>query len=937
MSSSEHEPAATDPAGPAANPAAWPERVLPGRAREIAQLRALAQGSGGALVLRGEAGAGQTALLTEFARLAGERRLLWLPGARPEAGLPWAALHRLLLSFPAELERLSRPRRDALDTAFGIDAASADPGLVESAAMAVLAGVAPAGLALVIDNLQWIDRESMAVLHALARRSHDLPLTVLAAIREPAPTPALAGVPELTVAGLPVDTATELILRQAGAVLDRRTAQRLGVLCHGNPLTLIETGRRLADGQADVVDILGGQRLAGLSLPASFAAEIRALPEPTRALLILAACDTGADPRRFWLAAKILELGPETLVPARQANVVSPGSDVAFRHPLLRAAAVDCASPRQWRSSHRALAAASGDPAGSARAWHRAAAACGPDDEIAADLARHAQAPAGDRDALREVSWLALAARLAATEPAVASHYLAASGAALDASAPRLGEELLGRARPARGGAHEASGQRLAIRINTMLGRPAGQASHQMFAAATRLAASDRQAGLHAMQEAAQLAVIARPGARLAFGSALIELTGNESPPGDLLPGLASLLGGEYGRAVPLLFQALRAPRGTWNSLHGAGAAEVYVARALWADEHLLAWSRPTARPAAPGNVRARSGHDLAATFASWSAALASTGHLDEADGMAVVARRLARSVGWGPPLLATLDGAELHAWRGDGPAAEQAASRQAAAAAELERADLGNSATAALMTLHLSRCHYAAAFAAAEALASADLGGHANQALSVLVEAGTRLGYRDAARRALAELSLRATASGTAWALGSLSLARALLAGDTEAADAYQRSIALLDATGVISERARARLLYGEWLRRKRQRIAARTWLAAACQLFQQMGAAEFGARAQRELDATAPPSPPSGKPSRLPAGPALTLAERRIAERAAAGATNREIAAELFVSRRTVDHHLRNTYGKLGVSSRRQLWAALPASALDPRGRLR
>jgi DNA-binding CsgD family transcriptional regulator len=335
-----------------------------------------------------------------------------------------------------------------------------------------------------------------------------------------------------------------------------------------------------------------------------------------------------------------------------------------------------------------------------------------------------------------------------------------------------------------------------------------------------------------------------------------------------------------------------------------------------------------------PGHARPAGGHDLAATLASWSAALASIGHLDEADWMAGQARQLARSIGGGLPVLAALEGAELHAWRGDGPAAEQAAGRQAAAAAELERADLGNSATAALMTLHLSRCQYAAAFAAAEILAAADLGGHANQALSVLVEAGTRLGYREAARRALGELSPRATASGTAWALGSLALAEALLAGGTEAAGAYERSIALLDATEIISERARARLLYGEWLRRQRQRMAARSWLTAAGQLFRQMGAAEFAARAQRELDATAPPRRPSSRPSHPPAGPALTLSERRIAERAAAGATNREIAAELFVSRRTVDHHLRNTYGKLGVSSRRQLCAALPASAPDPRG---
>src|SRR6201996_65464 len=252
--------------------------------------------------------------------------------------------------------------------------------------------------------------------------------------------------------------------------------------------------------------------------------------------------------------------------------------------------------------------------------------------------------------------------------------------------------------------------------------------------------------------------------------------------------------------------------------------------------------------------------------------------------------------------------------------------------AAGFERPDPGNAATAARMTLHLGRCQYAQAFAAAEELIAADAGGSVSQARSVLIEAGTRLGRHDAAQQALSELTRRASASGTTWEFGVLALGKALLASAGEAADWYERSIVLLDATPVLSERARARLLYGEWLRRKRRRPAARNWLTAASQLFRQIGAVEFAHRAQRELDATMPAgrrdrglSPPS-------CGPRLTLTERRIAELAATGATNREIAVELFVSRRTVDHHLRNTYGKLGVSSQRQLVAVLPAHPPAP-----
>jgi DNA-binding CsgD family transcriptional regulator len=613
---------------------------------------------------------------------------------------------------------------------------------------------------------------------------------------------------------------------------------------------------------------------------------------------------------------------------------VLPGQGVRFRHPLLRAAAADLASPAQSRAAHHVLAEACDQRAEpDAHAWHRAAAAV-PDDEIAAELARRAHETPSDNDPLRTATWLACAARLSPTE--AADHYLAASAAALAASAPKLADDLLRCARPGSGsGARLAQAKRLTARLNSILGRRAGESGHDMLISAGWLAASDRQAGLEAMQEAAQLAIVAghytRGTTLPAIGSALLDMSAKEIPglpSGPLLTGLATLLSGNYGRAVQWLRQALRAGRCSQDDPPGAGAARLYAARALWDDEYLLAWQAPAAQPAPPGHVSAAPGsHDQAVTLASWSAALAYAGHLDEADWLAGQGRRLARSIGWGEALLATLNDAELCAWRGNGPATQQAVSRRAAAAAQLERADVENSATAALMTLHLSRCRYAEAFAAAEQLSTADLGGFANQALPVLVEAGTRLGRRAAAEQALAVLKSRASASGTAWALGVLSGCEALLADDSAAADAYERSITLLDSTGVISERARARLLYGEWLRRKRQRAAARGWLSAASQLFSQMGAAEYARRAQRELDATVPPGQRTDVPSPRSAGPQLTLAEQRIAELAAAGATNKEIAAELFVSRRTVDHHLRNTYGKLGVSSRRQLATALPS----------
>ena len=882
-------------------------------------------------MLRGEAGAGKTSLLAACAQFAEGRRVLRLTGIEAEAGMAWAAVHRLLLAIPAEVDRLPVSLRAAVGTATEMDGGTPDAAMVESAVLAALARASgDTGLVFIVDDLQWVDRESLAVLDCVAGRARQVPLTLVAAVCEPAPSPALTAVPELLVPDLAVEAGTELLMRHAGAVLDRRTAEQLAPLAGGNPLTLSRFGHRLAVGQADMLDALSGQQLPAESLPGRFLDEIRALPEPSQVLLTLAACAVGAETRGFWRAAITLGTGPDALAPAQEAHVVRPGPTVRFRHPLLRAAALACAPPGQWRSCHQALAEACDQGIElPAFTWHRAMAG----DDIADALARWAQQPTPVYDALWTAGCLAQAARLSAVA-AAADHYLAASAAALAASAPRLAGDLLHRARPAcRSTAQQGRAQRLAVQLNSTLGRGAGEGGQQMLVAAARLGASDQQAGQEALQEAVQLAIATgrytRGTTTKAIGSALRDLSGCEHRGpgrGALLPGLAMLLSGDYRQAVPLLRPALRATSATGHWLPGAGVARIYAARALWDDEHLLTWSPPTPQSALPGHLCGPGRHDLAATLAARSAALAGLGHLDHADQLARQGMRLARSIGWSEALLSTLAGAELHAWRGDGPAAEQAADRQAAAAVELERADVEDSATAALMTLHLSRCQYARAFAAAEKLRTADLGGHANQALSVLVEAGSRLGRRSAAQRALAELNARASASGTAWALGTLSLCEAVLASDSEAADCYERSITLLDTTGAICERARARMLYGEWLRRRRRRTAARHWLAAARRLYWDMGAVAFADRAQRELDATVPPGRRDDVLAVPSARPLLTLAERRIAGLAAAGATNKEIAVELFVSRRTVDHHLRNAYGKLGVSSRRQLGAALP-----------
>jgi DNA-binding CsgD family transcriptional regulator len=267
----------------------------------------------------------------------------------------------------------------------------------------------------------------------------------------------------------------------------------------------------------------------------------------------------------------------------------------------------------------------------------------------------------------------------------------------------------------------------------------------------------------------------------------------------------------------------------------------------------------------------------------------------------------------------------ELLAWRGDEADTRAAAKACIEVGTAIGSASVVFQAYRAIAILELGAGNYADALRAAEFATVRRAMGWTNQSLPLVVEAGVRSGDREAAMRALAELQMRAPASGTPWALGLLARSQALLSDDATAEQYFQAALEKLADTAVEIDLAHTRLLYGEWLRRQKRRVDARMQLRTAYEHFSSMGAMKFAERSRLELAATGE----HVRPRTVGYTSALTPQERQIAELASTGQTNREIAAKLFISANTVDYHLRKVFQKLGIGSRRQLAQCLHSGA--------
>jgi hypothetical protein len=418
--------------------------VLLDRVSESAQidrvLASAAQGLSSVLVLRGEPGAGKTALLGYAVDSAAGFDVTKLAGIESETELGFAALHQLLLPFLGGLDALPGPQQQALATAFGLRGGGPpDRFLVGLASLTMVSAATARPLLCVIDDAQWLDQASADVLAFVARRLHADAIGMLFAVRDPAERGVgLDGLPELQVGGLPPAEARELLESAVAGIIDDNVREEIIVQTGGNPLGLIELGGELTPGQLAGQVALPEPLPLGPSLEARFLRQIRSLPAATQTLLLAVAADPTGDPSVLWPACEHLGFGVSVVGPAEAHDLLTFGPPVRFRHPLIRSAVYHGASLPERKRVHEALAEAT-DPARDAdlRAWHRAAAATGPDEAVATDLEQAASRARSRGGWAGAGAFLARAAELTPDSAARLRRVLAAAQAEATAGTAR--------------------------------------------------------------------------------------------------------------------------------------------------------------------------------------------------------------------------------------------------------------------------------------------------------------------------------------------------------------------------------------------------------------------------------------------------------------------------------------------------------------------
>jgi DNA-binding CsgD family transcriptional regulator len=890
--------------------------------RFIAAVRA---GEGRALVVRGEPGVGKTALLDYLAERASGCLVARAAGVQSEMELAFAGLHQLCAPMLDHAESLPDPQREALRTVFGLSAGPVpDRFLVGLAVLGLLsetAGERP--LVCVVDDQQWLDHASAQALGFAARRLAADPVGLVFAARVPGED--VAGLPELVVEGLAENDARSLlesVLSKLTGPLDARVRDRIIADTHGNPLALLELTRGLTPAQLtggfgvrDAVPLDG-------RIEESFGRQLAALPAQTRRLLQLAAADPSGDPVLVWRAAGRLAIGAGAAKPAAEAGLAEFGARVRFRHPLARSAAYRSASVQTRQELHGALAEAT-DPAADPdrRAWHRAEAAPGPDEDVAAELelcAGRAQRRGGLAAA---AAFLERSAGLTLDPARRARRALAAAQAKHQAGALDAALFLLAMAQA--GPLDELQRARAdLLRAQVAFASSHGRdAPPLMLSAARQLEPLDVRLARETYLEAFTAALFA---GRLSPAVGDVARAARMAPaalaparaPDMLLDGLALLVTEGYAAGAPALRRALLAFRGqdisaaeglSWLWLAGLAAM------AVWDDEswHILA-SRHVKLARDAG---ALSELPLAIR---WRILLHThAGELEQGAALIAEAQAVADATG---SQLGPHGALGVAAWRGrEAEAVELIQATMDDVTSRGEGRGVTSQYAAALLYNGLGR--YDQALAAAELVCQYDDIGVLGWSLSELVEAAVRSGQPARASDALQRLSETTRASGTDWALGTEARSRALLSEGETAESGYREAIERLGRTRMRPAVARARLLYGEWLRRENRRRDARAELRTAHGLFTAMGIEAFAERARRELLAAGD----TVRKRTVETVSELTAQEAHIARLAVDGGTNAEIGAQLFLSTRTVEWHLGKVYTKLGVGSRRELRRAL------------
>jgi DNA-binding CsgD family transcriptional regulator len=913
---------------------AW--RLVPmifGRRDELATIEQAVTdarlGSSRVMVVRGEPGIGKTSLLAcaaETARAEG-MEVLSARGVESEAEVPFGGLLELLRPALSELERIPPAQAEALRSALDLGPTlERDRFVIGAATLNLLSAHSErAPLLVVVDDAQWLDDSSLTAMLFAARRLLVDPVAVIFAART-AEAPALeaARLPELTLTGVDPDTAAEIVASHASAPHAAGALERMTRATGGNPLALVELA---STGAALEADPLEGPLALETSVETAFGRRIAELPADAQRMLALAAAEDSGRLLVIAPAADALGLGLSYLEPGERAGLASISYGVlSWRHPLVRSAAYRAVDPDDRRAMHAALAQALPESELDRRAWHRAAAALGPDEDVAAALEGAGQR-ARARSAYAAAATAAeRAARLTPDTGSRARRLLAAAEAAwLGGQAERahasLQEALELDPEPALLAEIEHLRGHALIRAGDVM------AGHRvLIAGAEPIEATDPGKAVVMLSEATDACVYAaRPEAMLAPARrayALLPPHGMERERffASVALGTALIFDGEGDEGARLLREAVAivessdALSGDARSLAAAAIGPLWL-REAEAGESLVDRAIEVAR-----RESALGALPFALTLAARDAATSdrwAVGRSLYEEGIA-----LARETDQAMPLCGALAGvASIHARQGDSEACE-AAAREA-----LELSDsrgLGLFRIWALdalaeLELGLARLDRAVERLAEKRMTLAEhgLGDPDLSPAPELVEAAVRGGSPVDLGATLAGFAQAAEGKGQPWALARLERSRGLLAEGDGYEPHFIEALRLHEHARDRFEEARTRLCFGECLRRDGQRVRAREQLRPALEAFDELGARPWSDRARAELLATGERAR-RRDPSTLDE---LTPQELQIGMVLADGHTTREAAAKLFLSPKTVEYHLRNVYRKLAIHSRDEL----------------
>ncbi|GAA1518909.1 AAA family ATPase [Kribbella lupini] len=884
------------------------------RAALDSMVAAVRDGESRVLVVQGAPGVGKSALMGYAEQTATGIRVLRAGGIESEMELAFAALHQLCLPLLDRMAVVPGPRREALETVFRLRTGTPpDPFLVGLAVLDLLSDASEGQpLLCLIDDAQWLDQASAQVLGFVARRLLAESIGMLFGAREPSPE--LRGLPTLEVTGLREADAHTLLNSLTHARLDQRIRDQIVAETNGNPLALIELPRGLTPTQmAGGLGLLNADMVPG-RIEESFVGRMQDLPEPARLLLLVAAAEPAGDTDVVLRAAG--QLGIDLAAAAGTDGLMTIGERVTFRHPLVRSGVYRAAGAAQRRTVHRALAEVT-DPrvASDQRAWHLAAAASGPDETVAVELERSAGRAQARGGVAAAAAFLQRAVALTRDPARRVDRMLAAAEASLDAGAVEDVRRLLG-ALPGGLDAHQ-SGRAAVLEGQLAFASGAGVAAIPLLVnAATRFADTHPQLARETLLNAWGMAsVISDRESFVAVARAVhsVPASGERGALDLVLDGVALLVTAGWADAAGTLREAAKligdlpasaVVRWGWQSTVVFGAIWDLEALQAVCTQQVRLVREAGALQVLPNNL---TGLAYALTWA---------GEFEQA--AAAIAEGELVAAATGNPLppfnslhLLSLQGRERETTELITAALETAAATGFGAA--LTTAHWAGS------VLYNGLGRYAEAMSSALAAEQTWEPVGTAWVLPELIEAACRTGEVQVARDALDRLIEATQPFDADFPAGLEARNRALLAHDDDAEALYQEAIERLGRTRMRPDHARAHLLYGEWLRRRGQRVEARRQLRTAYDLFVAIGMEAFADRARRELLATG--ETVRKRTAEITSDKVLTAQERQIALLVRDGLSNPEVGQRLFISPRTVEWHLRKIFTKLSIDSRRQL----------------